>query len=120
MRTLLALAAACLAAACSISPQPATETSVPATMATSSTSSADRCQQVAQEDQPVTDTLIDKGCTDDKGALRFGKIALCKDGRRLWETNDLIGFSGELIFSRETKADGGIPVSTLHYRVCKG
>lgn len=120
MRTLLAIATACLAAACSSSPPPATEAPQPAPTTTPAAASPGQCQQVAQEDQRVTDTLIDKGCSDDNGALRFGKVTSCKDGRRLWEMGDLIGLSGELIFSRETKAEGGVPISTLYYRVCEG
>lgn len=123
MRTPVLIATALVATACSSgeSSAPSTASSALALVTTTpSPAGASRCQVVAQEDQLVTDALIDKGCTDDKGSARLGKITLCKDGRRLWEMGDLIGLSGELIYSRETKAEGGIPVWSLHYRICKG
>jgi hypothetical protein len=121
VRTPALILAAFLTASCSSGGAQTSPSSSTAPTPTSlATASADRCQEVAQEDQRVTDTLIDKGCTDDKGSLRFGKVTPCKDGRRLWEMGDLIGFSGELIFSQETKAEGGVPVSTLYHRACKG
>jgi hypothetical protein len=75
---------------------------------------------VAAEGQPVTDVLIEKGCTDDKGSLRLGKATVCKDGRRLWEMGDLIGLSGETLLPRDLKAEGGVTAEALNRRVCRG
>jgi hypothetical protein len=127
VRTPLALAAVLLAGACSTTPTatdapPASVPPVPATTTASAPAAAgpEPCGLVAQEDLRVTDTLIDKGCADDTGSVRLGKVTPCTDGRRLWELDNLIGFSGELIWERETKVEGGVPVWSLYYRTCKG
>lgn len=118
VRTLLVVTA-CLAAACSSSPPPSTTSETSATT-TVTVAGAGRCEYVAQDGAIVTDSLIDKGCSDDKGSLRFGKHTVCKNGQRLWEMGDLIGLSGEAMIPRETKTGDGIHAWALFYRVCTG
>ncbi len=124
MRIPALILVALLIAACSSggseTPPSTLSTSTTPSATTTSVTAAGLCSDVAQEDKRVTDDLISKGCADGNGTLRFGKITQCKDGSRLWEMGDLIGLSGQLIFNRDTKAEGGIPVWSLHYRVCKG
>ena len=88
MRTPALFAVAFLAAACSSGDgNPAATPSNPA--------AAGKCSDVVNEDATVTDLLIDQGCIDDTGSKRMGTVKLCKDGRRLWSMNGMIGRTGE-------------------------
>ena len=122
MRTPAVILTVLLATACASSGDttPATSSAPPPATTTSAVAGAGRCADVALDMQPVTDVLIDKGCTDDKGSIRLGKVTVCQDGRRLWEMGDLIGLSGEPMMPRGLKAEGGVTVETLNRRVCRG
>lgn len=117
MRTVALILVALLVASCSSrgAETPLTS-STPAT--TSAAASAGRCVIVAKQYETVTDALIDKGCTDENGALRLGKHKVCKNGQRLWEMDDLIGLSGQQMVNRYKKSPDGIEASTLYQVAC--
>lgn len=119
MRTPAVILTVLLATACSSgSDTPPTSSTQPPT--TTTAAGAGRCADVAADGQTVTDVLIDKGCTDDKGSIRLGKVTVCQDGRRMWEMGDLIGLSGETLLPRDLKAEGGVTAEMLTRRVCRG
>ena len=121
MRTPAVILTVLLASACSSgSDIPPATSSTPSSTTTSAVAGAGRCADVAADGQPVTDVLIDKGCTDDKGSIRLGKVTACQDGRRMWEMGDLIGLSGETLLRKELKAVGGVSAELLTRRVCRG
>lgn len=121
MRTPAAILAVLLTTSCSSgSDTPPATSSTPSSTTTSAVAGAGRCQDVAADGQPVTDALIDKGCTDDKGSLRLGKVTVCQDGRRMWEMGELIGMSGETLLPKDLKAEGSVTAEMLTRRVCRG
>ena len=117
MRTPALLLVALLAAGCAGGGTQAPETSRTPT-ATTTTAGAGRCVVVAKQYETVTDALIDKGCTDENGTLRFGKHRVCKNGQRLWEMDDLIGLSGQQMVNRYKKSPGGVDAVTLYQVAC--
>ena len=94
------------------------ETEMPPATTSTAPSTAGNCLAVARYGSIVTDELIDKGCTDDKGTTRKGTVKLCKDGRRLWEMDDMIGLSGGELVRPDRKSDDGIPAKTLFELAC--
>lgn len=123
MRTPALILVALFAAACSSggteTPAPPRAPSTTATTA-SAAAGAGRCEVVAKQYETVTDALIDKGCADEKGALRFGTHKVCKNGQRLWEMDDLIGLSGEQMVNRLKKSPDGVEAWVLYGRACTG
>lgn len=86
---------------------------------TTSAASAGKCSDVVREGQTVTDALIDTGCLDDKGTKRLGKVTVCKDGRRLWEMDKMIGMSGSRMVLESAAANDGITARVLNELACK-
>lgn len=76
----------------------------PATSSTPTT--AGKCSEVVKSGAIVTDVLIDQGCVDDTGSKRLGTVKPCKDGRRLWEMNGMIGRSGGEMVSADLQVNG--------------
>lgn len=120
MRTPAVILTVLLATACSSGATPPATSSSASSTTGAAVAGAGRCTDVAAEGQPVTDVLIDKGCVDDKGSIRLGKVTVCQDGRRMWEMGDLIGLSGETLLPADLKAEGGVTAETLTRRVCRG
>lgn len=100
MRTPALILIALLATACSSggSDTPATTSSAAST--------AGKCSEVVKAEAPVTDALIDQGCIDDNGTKRIGTVKPCKDGRRLWEMNGMIGRSGGPMVPTDLQVEG--------------
>lgn len=117
MRTPALILAALVAAGCSSG---ATETpkTTSAPAVTTTAAGAGRCVVVAKQYETVTDDLIDKGCVDENGTLRFGKHRVCKNGQRLWEMDDLIGLSGQQMVNRFKKSPDGVEAATLYQVAC--
>lgn len=82
-------------------------------------SSAGSCTTVVRDGATVTDDLIDKGCTDENGSKRVGKVTTCKSGQRLWEMNGLIGLSGKPMMPENEKDPDGLTVRVLNETACK-
>lgn len=96
-------------------------TEAPASSPTTTTaSSAGSCASVVSDGATVTDDLIDKGCTDENGARRVGKVTACKSGQRLWEMNGLMGLSGKPMLPENEKDPDGFTVRLLNELACKG
>ncbi len=64
------------------------------------------CTEVARVGATTTDALIDKGCADENGTLRLGKVKTCKNGQRLWRMDRLIGLSGWVIAEDDMQIEG--------------
>lgn len=100
MRPTALILTALLATACSSG---GSDTS---TTTSSAPASAGKCSEVVKSNAPVTDALIDQGCLDDTGTKRIGTVKLCKDGRRLWEMNGMIGRSGGEMVPTDLEVNG--------------
>lgn len=99
MRPTALILTALIATACSSgSETPPTSSSPPDT--------AGKCSEVVKQGATVTDELIDKGCVDDSGSKRIGTVKVCKDGRRLWEMNGMIGRSGGEMVPTDLEVNG--------------
>lgn len=100
MRPTALILTAVLAAACSSggSETPPPTSGTPAT--------AGKCSEVVKSNAAVTDVLIDQGCVDDNGTKRMGTVKQCKDGRRLWEMNGMIGRSGGEMVPTDLEVNG--------------
>lgn len=99
MRTPALILTVLLTGACSSG-----ETTTPP--ASSTPAAAGKCSEVVKSSATVTDVLIDQGCIDDAGVKRIGTVKPCKDGRRLWEMNGLIGRSGGEMVPTDLQVNG--------------